>query len=122
MRSAAEGAPSGELIDLEDPKQQEATKEQRKAFLTADLSKVNSKYRATKQQAGANSANTTADTTWKQATWSDTHSTTDAKATFSALDSNGDGNCHVLSLDHSQFLSPDLSLFALSLSPSHRCS
>ena len=107
MGSSAEGAPaegacncvslgknqSGELIDLEDPKQRKATKEQRTAFLAADISKVNSKYHA-----GANSANATADTTFKQATWSETHSTTDAKATFSALDANGDGDCRVLPL------------------------
>ena len=81
MGSAAEGTSAAEIedprprssaasrreqqIDLEDPKQ-------RKAFLLEDLSKVESKYHADEPpQAEANPSNTTASTTWKEATWSE---------------------------------------------------
>ena len=69
-----------DLNDLEDPKQQKATEEQRlnnRAFLTADLRRVSSKLN---EQAGAKSNNTAAM----------------ARATFRALDTDGDGNCHTL--------------------------
>ena len=61
--------------------------EQRKAFLLEDLSK--------QQQAEAKPSNTTA-SAWKEASWSETHAREDAKATFKALDKDGDGNCHIL--------------------------
>ena len=80
----------GEQIDLEDPKQR------RMAFLLEDLSKVESKYHTDKpQQAEAKPSNTTA-STWKEASWSETHGRADAQATFKALDTDGDGNCHRL--------------------------
>ena len=57
-----------ELNNLEDPKQQKPTEEQRRAFGPAT------------EQAGAKSNNTA------------------ARAAFRALDADGDGNCHVLSM------------------------
>ena len=70
-----------ELNDLEDPKQQKPTEEQRRAFLTADLRRVSSKLNdPATEKAGAKSNNTA------------------ARATFRALDADADGNCHVLSM------------------------
>ena len=69
-----------QCVNPEDP-------EQRKAFLLEDLSK--------QQQAEAKPSNTTA-SAWKEASWSETHCRADAQATFKALDTNGDGNCHIL--------------------------
>ena len=88
-KSSAASRREQEQIDLEDPKQ-------RKAFLSASLSEVESKYHADKpQQAEAKPSNTTA-SAWKEASWSETHAREDAQATFKALDTDGDGNCHIL--------------------------
>ena len=68
-----------ELNDLEDPKQQKPTEEQRRAFLTADFRRVSSKLNdPATEQAGAKSNNTA------------------ARATVRALDADGDGNSVIL--------------------------
>ena len=87
-----------EQIDLEDPKQR------RMAFLLEDLSTVESTYHTDKQQqAEANPSNTTAR---KEAR-------ADAQATFKALDTDGDGNCHTLFHSSPNFVACSFSSHAL---------
>ena len=74
--------------------QDKITEEVWKKVLLEDLSEVESKYHADKQlQVEAKPSNRTASNTWEEASWSSkTHGRADAKATFKALDTDGNGN------------------------------